>query len=359
MSCSLFLFIRENMKLIVSYSMVFALICMSSLFISFSAISADDKEAKLLLERLSQSLRTVNFNTSFVVVKNNQTEPYHWLHGIAKKTTPEIAHNAEVNSDEKKEFIELEILALLNGPRRDILRIDNVVSYIEPEYAPYSINSEHINSPIPVVFSKDISILEDNYHFVSVGKNRILGRAAQLIRIVPKDSYRYGFWLWLDQKSGLLLKLAVITRQGNLLEQIQFTHLEITDTISDNLNQLQNTVLPSVIDFSAQKVETELAWKVNWLPKGFEPVKSNRHQLNKSEQAVEFMLFSDGLVDISVYVNPSEDKNRAIEFANDGATIVMSHVVNNIEMSVVGKIPLESAKEIVKSISFNHKIIKP
>ena len=323
-------------------------ICIASFLISFSALSADPEEAKQLLERLSKSLRQVNFNTSFVVVKNNQAEPYHWLHGIVEE---------QVSTDaETKKNIELEILALLNGPRRDILRINNIVSYIEPEYAPYSISSEQISGPIPSVFGQDISILENNYHFVSVGKNRILGRAAQLIRIVPKDSHRYGYWLWLDQESSLLLKLAVITREGKLLEQIQFTHLDITDTISENLKQLQLAELPQIIDVTSQQEYTDLMWQVNWLPNGFEPVKSDRHRINNSKQAVEFMLFNDGLVDISVYVNPSKEKQRAIEFASDGATIVLSQVISNIEVSVVGKIPLETAEKIVNSVTFNRKL---
>ena len=329
----------------------FSFVTLVSLLVSFSALSADSGQAVSLLERLSQSLRQLNFNTSFVVVKNNQAEPYHWLHGIVEKQADD---NNKNESD-----IELEILALLNGPRRDILRINNTVSYIEPEYAPYSISSEQISGPIPTVFGRDIRVLENNYHFVSVGKNRVLGRAAQLIRIVPKDSHRFGYWLWLDQQSGLLLKLAVITRKGNLLEQIQFTHLEITDTISENLKQLQATELPKIIDITAQQKSTDLAWQVNWLPSGFESVKSNRHRINTSKQTVEFMLFNDGLVDVSVYVNPSKDKQRAMEFANDGATLVLSQVINNIEVSVVGKIPLETAKKIASSVTFNRKIVTP
>ena len=148
------------------------LICSLSIFTHFSALSAavesdnDSNTAKLSFERLSVALRKLNFSTSFVVVKNNQAEPYHWLHGITKGTT---------SADQ----VELEILALLNGPRRDILRIDNTVSYIEPEYAPYSITSSYITGPIPAIFGQDINALENNYHFVSVGRSRILGRIAQ------------------------------------------------------------------------------------------------------------------------------------------------------------------------------------
>ena len=330
----------------------FFLLCFLSIFINFSALSAvaesdnDANAAKLSFERLSHALRELNFSTSFVVVKNNQAEPYHWLHGTTEDKT----------SGDK---VELEILALLNGPRRDILRIDNKVSYIEPEYAPYSITSSHISSQIPAVFGQDISVLENTYHFVSVGKSRVLGRIAQLIRIVPKDAHRFGYWVWLDPQSGLLLKLAIITRKGQLLEQIQFTHLEITDELSEHLKQLQTTDLPNVIDVTAKQKETELAWKATWLPEGFKQIKSNRNRISTNKQAVEFMLFNDGLVDLSVYVNPSKDKQRAIEFAYDGATLVLNQIINNIEVSVVGKIPVATAKNIANSVRFINDSSKP
>jgi len=329
----------------------FFLFCSLSIFTSFSVLSAteegeNDSVAKLSFERLSKALRELNFSTSFVVVKNNQAEPYHWLHGVTENSINEHP-------------VELEILALLNGPRRDILRIDNMVSYIEPEYAPYSIKSSHISSQIPAVFGQDISVLENTYHFVSVGRSRVLGRIAQLIRIVPKDTHRFGYWVWLDQESGLLLKLAIITRKGQLLEQIQFTHLEITDELSEHLKQLQTADLPKVIDITAEQKETELAWKVTWLPDGFKQKKSNRHRINTNKQAVEFMLFNDGLVDLSVYVNPSKDKQRAIEFAYDGATLVLNQIINNVEVSVVGKIPVATAKNIANSVRFISGVNKP
>ena len=325
------------------------LICSLSIFTNLSVLSAtvesenDSNIAKLSFERLSSALRELNFSTSFVVVKNNQAEPYHWVHGIGDDTT-------------SGKQIELEILALLNGPRRDILRIDDVVSYIEPEYTPYSIMSSHISGPIPAVFGQDISVLENSYHFVFVGRSRVLGRVAQLIRIVPKDTHRFGYWVWLDQQSGLLLKLAIITRKGQLLEQIQFTHLEITSDSSEHLKQLKATDLPKVVDMTAKQEVTKLDWQVNWLPNGFQQIKSNRHRINTSKQSVEFMLFNDGLVDLSVYVNPSKDKQRVIEYAHDGATLVFNQVINNVEVSVVGKIPVTTAKKIVNSVYFIHDL---
>jgi sigma-E factor negative regulatory protein RseB len=302
------------------------------------------KSAKMWLEKLSLSLKTLNFSTSFVVVKNNQAEPYHWFHGVSDDGA--VGNN------------ELEILAILNGPRHDILRKGHVVSYIEPEIAPYSVLSHHISGPIPAILSGDVSALEKSYEFISVGRSRVLGRSAQLIRLVSKDQHRFGYWLWLDKDSGLLLKLALITRKGQLLEQIQFTHLDITEQIAESLKKLQMSDLPPVVDIPASHHNSKLLWQVNWLPSGFESIKANRHRISSTKQPVEFMLFNDGLVDVSVYVSQSNIKKRAVEFVMDGATVVLNQVNHGYEVSVVGKIPFNTAKAIADSVAFK-KVVKP
>ena len=303
------------------------------LSMSFSAVAEESEPAKVWLERLSNALNKLNFSTSFVVVKNNQAQPYHWFHGV----------------DENGK--ELEILSLLNGPRRDILRKDNIVSYIEPELPPYSVTSKKISGPIPAILAGNISQLETIYDFISVGRSRILGRPAQLIRIEPKNAHRYAYWLWLDQQSSMLLKLSVVTKQGQQLEQIQFTHLDITDKPSESVLQLNDTELPVLVDIPVEYQKQELQWDVNWLPAGFKQINSNRHKISLTKQPVEFVLFSDGLVDISIYVNASKEKQRNADFAMEGATLVLNQVNDGIEVSVVGKIPSKTAKAIADSIS--------
>lgn len=313
--------------------LIFLLICLC-----FNA-SADEalkqKPAYQWLDNLSTSLRTLNFTTSFVVVKNNQAEPYHWFHGV------------------NDEGIELEIFSRLNGPRKDILRHAGTVSYITPDSPPYSIKSQQAVSPIPAILREEHRILEQNYDVVSVGKSRVLGRSAQLIRIEPKDKYRYGYWVWLDQDQSLLLKLAIVSRQGNILEQIQFTHLEVSDELNENLVKLESTQLPELLELPQSFYENKTAWSVNWLPEGFKQVRGNKHRISLTQTPVEFMLFNDGLVDISVYVNNSTEKQRPPEHVNDGATLVFNQVTNGIEISVVGKIPVATANAIAKSVVFN------
>ncbi|MFQ3193912.1 MAG: sigma-E factor negative regulatory protein RseB [Colwellia sp.] len=189
------------------------------------------------------------------------------------------------------------------------------------------------------------------YDFISVGRSRVLGRPAQLIRIEAKNAHRYAYWLWLDQQSSMLLKLSIVTKQGQQLEQIQFTHLEITDKPSESVLQLNDTELPVLVDIPQEYQQQELQWDVNWLPEGFTQINTNRHKISLTKQPVEFMLLSDGLVAISIYVNGSQEKQRNADLAMDGATLALNQVNEGIEVSVVGKIPSTTAKAIADSIT--------
>jgi len=311
------------------------LLLILSLF-CFGVLGAETDSAKSFLERLSKSLRELNFTTSFVVVKNNQVAPYHWLHGLG-------ADNQE-----------LEIFTRLNGSRRDILRRGDIVSYIEPEKEAYSVISKNIQGPIPAIFRGNISQLEANYRFISVGRSRVLGRVAQLVRIVAKDKYRFSYWLWLDQQTGLLLKMAVVTRKGQVLEQVQFTHIEVNEKLLESLDKFQTADLPAIVKVNPLQKYQALGWQVSWLPEGFAVVKSNTHNLSgynqDADKAVEFVMLSDGLIDVSVYVNTSRESFMAPEYASDGATIVFNHILQGVEVGIVGKIPLVTARKIAESI---------
>lgn len=297
-----------------------------------SQVSAQGSDsAEQWLERLGKSLKQLNFTTSFVVVKNNHAEPYHWLHGITQGQD------------------ELEIIALLNGPRRDILRKNDQVSYIEPEFPPHTLSKARINGPIPDFVFQDLATITKNYNVVSVGTSRVLGRPAKLIRIEAKDQKRFGHWLWLDKESALLLKYAVIDEAGQVLEQIQFTHLDISDQVPETLTQLLTNDLPQVVDVESYN-GADMSWHVDFLPKGFELIEANRHKIISTKQPAEFKLFNDGLVDISVYIHKSKQQNRDMDFVMDGATTVLNQVVRGFEVSVVGKVPVQTAKEIADSV---------
>ncbi|TKB46180.1 MucB/RseB C-terminal domain-containing protein [Thalassotalea mangrovi] len=290
--------------------------------------------AKQWLLRLSDSLRKLNFDTSFVVVRNNRAEPYRWVHGIA-------------------EGRELELISSLNGPRKEAIRVDNTVSYFESNQQPYSVNTDSISGPIPRAFTSDIEVISLSYDLVEVGKSRILGRPAQLIRMVSKDKQRFGYWIWLDIESGLLLKAAIINNEGELLEQIQFTHLTISEQSNEMLGQLLEAELPETHQSSPEVPKAEFKWQVNWLPEGFEMLESNQHFVDPINLPVDFILFNDGLVDVSVYVSATDEAPRKSTISQTGATVLLTQIREGYEITVVGKVPSQTADAIADSITFN------
>ena len=163
-----------------------------SLVLSFSTLANDTNPAKDLLLEMASAVHTRNFDASFVVVKGKSMEPYRWVHA-------------------KQGDIELEHLSLLNGAGLEMIRIDDQVTYFEPQSEPYSLTTDSIAGPIPEVLFKDINRLSAHYDFVLGGKGRIAGRPAQLVRIESKNDDKYNYWIWIDTESSLLLKAAYVS----------------------------------------------------------------------------------------------------------------------------------------------------
>ena len=117
------------------------------------------------LTRLAEANRTGNFEVSYVVTRPGQEViPYLWRHAILEDGT------------------EVEQLNLQNGPGQEMIRLNNVVSVFEPDAQPYSIYATAIAGPVPSDLLYDPLALTDGYQFITVGRTRVSGRAAQQIR---------------------------------------------------------------------------------------------------------------------------------------------------------------------------------
>lgn len=98
-----------------------------SLVLSFNAFANDTNPAKDLLLEMASAVHTRNFDASFVVVKGKSMEPYRWVHA-------------------KQGDVELEHLSLLNGAGLEMIRIDNQVTYFEPQSEPYSLTTDSLDA---------------------------------------------------------------------------------------------------------------------------------------------------------------------------------------------------------------------
>lgn len=301
------------------------------LLVALPSFASEPNEAKQLLLDMAKAVKESNFNASFVVVKGrNNIEPYAWRHA-------------------NHQGLELEHLSLLDGAGVEMLRVGNVVTYFEPQNTPYSLYSSSLAGPIPSVLFNDVSELEPHYHFALGGKSRISGRVAQLVRIESKDQTKFNYWLWLDGQSYLPLKTAYVSASGEIVEQLQMTNFSFTEQPSQELIEMGKQDLPTPVAGVPQE-QSLATWQINGLPDGFELIKSERQTLNLNGELADYYLYSDGLVEVSVFIQRPLANNGRSKALSAGATTVFIHQAAGYEVSVIGKLPPMTAKSVAESV---------
>ena len=284
------------------------------------------------LTRLSRQTSSLNYEISFVLnIPGKDAQPFLWRHAKVDEST------------------QIEQLSLLNGPGFENIRVNGVISVFQPGYPAYSMYGNAIDGPIPYALLHEPDKLQKSYQFLLVGRNRISGRSAQQLRITSTDKTRYGYNLWLDEETGMLLKLNMHGLDGKLLQQIQVTQLQIDDRVADAFSQLQQENLPRVINV-VNPPQRKHKWKLAFLPVGMKAIKQDIHQLAITGQVVEYSLFSDGLVNVSVYIQAATGVFQNDVNLNNGANTVHSRTDGKVQVTVVGDIPLVTAQLMAKSI---------
>lgn len=294
---------------------------------------ADSAEA--WLTKMAHAVKSLNYSISFVVLKPGiDSQPYLWRHGI------------------NQQGIEMEQLNLLNGPGREVVRIGDKVSYFEPNVPPYSLQSNTVNGPFPSDLLFQPETLFDSYEFVLVGRSRISGRSAQQIRVISRDKSRFGLNLWLDQESGLLLKMNMVNLEGQLLEQIQVTGLQVTENPDPFFARIELPMLPDALVIRSPK-EQQARWAVNYLPMGMTVVKQDTHRLPITGELADYILLSDGLVDVSIYLQPLDSAKASQDLVGrHESNTILTRQLGNVSVTVVGKVPAATADAILKSLQY-------
>lgn len=285
------------------------------------------------LNRMTQVVQNSNFQVAFVQSRaGNETTPYLWRHAVLEDGT------------------HMEQLNLQNGPGQELIRVNDIVSVFEPDVAPYSLRSSIIDGPLPSELLYYPERLKPSYEFVSVGRARVAGRPAQQIRIVSRDNSRFSYQLWLDEASGMPLKLNMLDLQGALLEQIQVTSLMIAEVPHPYFSRINQALLPSPMEIASQPLR-EHSWEVEYLPVGMKEIRRDIRRLALTGQVVEYKMFSDGLVDVSVYVQPASDAVGSDAALRHELNTFLTLTDGNAQVTVVGEIPLATANAIATSLT--------
>lgn len=176
---------------------------------------------------------------------------------------------------------------------------------------------------------------------------RVAGRAARVVEVSPVDGWRYGYRLWLDTRTGLPLRVAVLDASANLIEQVAFTEIAIGKPPREaDLLSSQPAAQPQVTEQATEKADAtgEVGWQVTDLPPGF-----SLRRVRRSDAGLQ-MLYSDGLASFSVYIESIAQGASGESATRHGAVNARGFWRDGWRVVAVGKVPAATLERAARSI---------
>lgn len=128
---------------------------------------------------------------------------------------------------------DIERLEVLDGMPREIVRTRDTVRCYLPNSKVVKVEKRAADRTFPALLPEKVGELARHYD-ISLGEaRRIAGFDCQAILLKPKDNLRYGYRLYADASSGMLLKAMTVDASGDTIEQFSFTQLTIGNVTRD------------------------------------------------------------------------------------------------------------------------------
>jgi sigma-E factor negative regulatory protein RseB len=314
------------------------------------------------LHKMEQALDQQSFSGRFVHVIGNKVRSLQMLH-------------TQINGDT------YERLTHLDGPKREIIRQGQKIYCYFPGKPTLLLNQPakpqaRLNtSPVSRNLNLPINAIEAHYRLSQLSPDRIAGLAAIPLRLTPRDAHRYQYEFWLEANSGLLIKSIISTSSGEALENFEFTQLELNAKLSPSDFDAQNTEGTAVgnktpsstkpnpktgINATAQAALPD--WQVIWLPEGFVQTHIHINSPQQPHNPLAMKLFTDGLASFSIFIESLPLKSELLPSTTQGATLSTSRWLDahdhraspdqRYAATLLGEIPMQSAKKIIESIQF-------
>ncbi|EAQ99374.2 sigma E regulatory protein, MucB/RseB [Congregibacter litoralis KT71] len=184
------------------------------------------------------------------------------------------------------------------------------------------------------------------YRFRVQPGDRIAGRASLRLRVEPKDMYRFGHVLELDQDTALILKSSTFAADQSVLEQFQFA----------SISMAPRQPADAVVEYEAthphphesEHLRRGVAWDLAWLPEGFMPTDSVPKESQRKS-------YTDGLASFSVFLEPLGAAIKPGEgVERQGSTVAYTRGTlldrRPVLVTVLGEIPTNTARMLADSV---------
>ncbi|MFT8258573.1 MAG: MucB/RseB C-terminal domain-containing protein [Candidatus Symbiodolus clandestinus] len=250
----------------------------------------------------------------------------------------------------------IEQLTALEGPSCEISWCGKQLISCQGQYLPETVNTTLtlMRSRLPRVMRANPSRLYRYYEVIQLSNERVADRQCYVIRLNPRDPHRYGYQLWIDCRTKLLMRSASLINHDKPSEQFHVVALSQGKRIAQTLSTV---VAGRCLTVPKQKIAPTAAvfdWKPGWLPPGFEQVLVDQDCSSISQASVTMQLYSDGVLSIAVYVHAvmSTLPSDPLLLQKKQCT-VYSETRLGREITVIGEIPISSARHIVQKVVFN------
>lgn len=294
------------------------------------------QDAREWLQRMVHAVKELNYEGIFVYAHGNQLEAMR------------IVHGADSSGEHER-------MVSLNGAAREIIRTDNELTCILPDSKAVVVEKARPKRFVPERLLELDDELNKLYEFRVQGSDRVAGRMARQVVIQPRDDFRYGYRLWLDEESGMLLKSDLINTDGRVLEQMMFTNLELHPQI--DRQRLAPSISGQGFKWYRTKEEGEKAqagakqWSVAALPTGFHMSMQAEHGMPMSRMPVEHLMYTDGLASVSVYIEHKGMEEEALNGPSRmGAVNAYGVLIDGHQATVVGEVPRATVEMIAQSL---------
>lgn len=249
---------------------------------------------------------------------------------------------------------DIEKLEVLDGMPREIVRTRDTVKCYLPEARLVKIDRRGGQRVFPALLPERLTGLAEHYT-ISLGETkRMAGYECQLVVLTPKDNLRYGYKLWADTATGMLLKALTFDAKGEAVEQFTFTQLAIGGVRRDRVRPRHSARDWRIEDAASVPADLGAAgWSMNPELPGFRKIVELRRMLGESKPVGQFV-YSDGLAAVSVFIEPREGRREPVRpgLASVGAINIYTREVANHVVTVVGEAPAASVQRIADRVEF-------
>ncbi len=244
---------------------------------------------------------------------------------------------------------QMERVETLTGAPRSIFRHNDQVVTFMPEHKVVRTEKRESLGLFPDLLKSTDNRIAEFYKARQEGSERVAGVETDIVALIPKDTMRFGYRVWAEQKKGLVVKLQTLDTDGKVLEQAAFSELQFDASLKiDKLAQMMGKIDGYRVEKSGLVKTTANAegWVLKTPVAGFQSMSCyKRPDAVQSRGEPMQWIFSDGLASVSIFVEPFDNQRHIKESRlSMGATQSLTKRVDAYWLTVMGEVPMPTLR---------------